>query len=301
MTFTPELGQMDAGATYTSTPTPPYVTDGLGVLDALYGERFEGGEDLHARTSNHGGSPILTDVFEMRAYCWCDGDTPGHEESCPPNFRHTASGFEANWYKHASRGETCSRDITAVEWAQMLAECIQSLTALPGPYRVVVTGSREYGKDLLRPGSKKVFVDDWRTAPSPQRDAMVAALRAASARAAGRPMLIVHGGAAGADTLSGMLAQVSGKDTEVWPALWRREDGTTRGGYDRAEALRMQNVFTRGAGYFRGAGPERNQAMVDAGADECLAFKAIGATNRGTQHCIDAATAAGIPVTITEA
>jgi hypothetical protein len=44
------------------------------------------------------------------------------------------------------------------------------------------------------------------------------------------------------------------------------------------------------------AGPERNQRMVDAGADVCLAFPLP--TSRGTWHCMRAAERAGIPVQV---
>lgn len=301
MTFTPELGQMASGASFTSIPTPHYVTAGFGLLDALYAERFEGGRDLFARTANHGGAPIVNDVFELRPYCWCDGEREGHQDSCPPNFLHHRSGFAAYWYKHSERGETCNKAPTVVQWAAVLRECIDALIAAPGAYRVLVTGSRDFGADLRVAGSKSRFRDDWATAPSAQRDAMVVALRGARERAGDRPMLLIHGGANGADRLSGILAERAGVQTEEWPALWRREDGSLRGGYDRAEALRVRAVYAPGKGYYPQAGPERNRAMVEAGADECLAFMAIGAKNSGTKDCVKVATAAGIPVTITEA
>ena len=52
----------------------------------------------------------------------------------------------------------------------------------------------------------------------------------------------------------------------------------------------------------RAAGPLRNQAMVDSGADLCLAFYREGAGNRGTRDCVRRARAAGIEVReVTEA
>ena len=47
------------------------------------------------------------------------------------------------------------------------------------------------------------------------------------------------------------------------------------------------------------AGPLRNQAMVDLGADICLAFP-LG-ESRGTRDCMKRASAAGIPVRVIEA
>lgn len=52
------------------------------------------------------------------------------------------------------------------------------------------------------------------------------------------------------------------------------------------------------ASHGRGAGPLRNQAMVDAGADVCLAFPLP--SSRGTVDCMDRARAAGIEVRIVE-
>jgi hypothetical protein len=46
------------------------------------------------------------------------------------------------------------------------------------------------------------------------------------------------------------------------------------------------------------AGPERNQRMVDLGADVCLAFPL--ANSRGTRDCMRRAEAAGIPVKVVE-
>jgi YspA, cpYpsA-related SLOG family len=47
----------------------------------------------------------------------------------------------------------------------------------------------------------------------------------------------------------------------------------------------------------KAAGPNRNQKMVDLGADLCLAFLQPGAANTGTTDCVRRARAAGIPVT----
>ena len=48
----------------------------------------------------------------------------------------------------------------------------------------------------------------------------------------------------------------------------------------------------------RRAGPERNQLMVDQGADICLAFPLP--SSRGTKDCMKKATIAGIPVKVWE-
>src|SRR4051812_44210360 len=76
------------------------------------------------------------------------------------------------------------------------------------------------------------------------RDRLFEALDAAHARRA--ITKVVHGGARGADSLSGEWANARGIAVEVFPANW--------------ENLRSK------------AGPIRNQQMADAGADGCTAF-----------------------------
>lgn len=82
----------------------------------------------------------------------------------------------------------------------------------------------------------------------------------------GRPVVVVHGGARGADRLAGAVADSLGLDVEVHPADWRRHG--------------------RSAGYIR------NAEMVSAGADVCLAF--IRAGSSGATHCAASAERAGI-------
>ena len=83
-----------------------------------------------------------------------------------------------------------------------------------------------------------------------------------------RPVTVVHGCARGADFLAAHAARKLGWEVEDHPARWDR-DG-------------------------KAAGPIRNQAMVDLGADVCLAFIKDG--SRGATHCADLAEKAGIPV-----
>lgn len=84
-------------------------------------------------------------------------------------------------------------------------------------------------------------------------------------------VVIVHGGASGADSCAEKLSKHLGDTTsEVHPAKW--------------EAL---------GGY---AGPLRNQGMVDSGVDICLAFPLMYMPNRGTFDCVNRCLLAGIPV-----
>jgi hypothetical protein len=77
---------------------------------------------------------------------------------------------------------------------------------------------------------------------------------------------IITGGARGADRLAEDWAEQNGAEVQVFEADWE----------------------THG----KAAGPVRNQAMADAGADACIAFPG----GRGTADMIRRAKAAGIPV-----
>jgi hypothetical protein len=80
------------------------------------------------------------------------------------------------------------------------------------------------------------------------------------------PLVIVHGGAPGADTLARKWAQRAGVATEPHMAQWHK--------------------------FGKAAGAIRNQEMVRAGADLVIAFPG----GPGTADCVRRARAAGIPV-----
>lgn len=113
-----------------------------------------------------------------------------------------------------------------------------------------------------------------------QRDTVAKALASAWVGLGSHPDTVVcHGDARGADRLSGAVARDNpGRLVEErHPANWR----------------------PNGVDLDRGAGHKRNQEMVSAGADICLAFFKVGAGNRGTQDCVKKAEKAGIPVIVT--
>jgi len=82
-------------------------------------------------------------------------------------------------------------------------------------------------------------------------------------------IVVVHGACpTGADAAADQVGRLWAFGVEAWPADW-----TSHG---------------------KAAGPIRNQQMVNAGADLCLAFP-LG-ESRGTRDCVRRADAAGIPV-----
>ncbi|MFE6967235.1 SLOG family protein [Agromyces sp. NPDC057679] len=108
------------------------------------------------------------------------------------------------------------------------------------------------------------------------RETIADAIKETWVNAGRQPMVIRHGAARGADRLAGQIAKQN-RDRlteEVHPANWRLPNG-------EKDPL---------------AGFTRNQRMVDAGADICLAFLKRGEKNSGTRDCIRRAKKAGIPV-----
>jgi hypothetical protein len=98
------------------------------------------------------------------------------------------------------------------------------------------------------------------------RDTISVALRGYYDR--NRTAVLVHGAARGADLIAAGIWYLLGGQLEAHEAKWRTQ-GTA-------------------------AGVIRNQEMVDAGADVCLAFP-LG-ESRGTRDCMRRAAKAGIPV-----
>ena len=82
--------------------------------------------------------------------------------------------------------------------------------------------------------------------------------------------VLIVGGARGADTYAELCGEAFGFTIERYDADW-----ATAG---------------------RGAGPQRNQRIVNSGADICLAFLMEG--SKGTADCIKRANKAKIPVEI---
>jgi hypothetical protein len=129
---------------------------------------------------------------------------------------------------------------------------------VPKPYRVLVTGSRDW--------------DDERAVWQALATTIL------SNAPADAPVVVVHGACPrGADALA---------------AAWIRR--TRADGRRPVEEERHPAQWRVGGVVDRGAGPRRNAEMVALGADVCLAFIRNG--SRGASHTARLAEEAGIPV-----
>lgn len=114
--------------------------------------------------------------------------------------------------------------------------------------RMLITGSREYtDKEIIIDAIEKYLGDEYI-----------------------EDVIIIEGGARGADRIAQQHALDMGYIVETYPANWDK--------------------------YGKKAGSIRNQEMVDAGADICLAFPLEGSI--GTYDCIRRAKKAGIETII---
>lgn len=107
--------------------------------------------------------------------------------------------------------------------------------------------------------------------------------------------ILVHGAAAGADQLVAETAQQLGMATEAHPAQWNTHTAACP-------------AWDRGNQTCKLAGHRRNDAMIAAGVDMCLAFPTHGyhlapgesreRTSRGTWNCAEKAMKADIPTLV---
>ena len=124
MDWTPELGQLVwSNAPMAAHGLPWYAMDGLLQL----GDAISELRDDEPLTINYGSPPFENNVFAMRTYCWCDGESSGHEDGCPPNFEYKPRGLRVFWYKHVGRGASVTEQLTPDDWRALIAHCIDSL------------------------------------------------------------------------------------------------------------------------------------------------------------------------------
>jgi hypothetical protein len=123
--FEPELGQLlFSNSDIEEQEAPYYVQQGIDLL----GDAISKGDFSKNPTNNSGSGTYENDVFVMRSFCWCDGDRPGHEESCPPNFELKGNNpLIISWYKHSSRGCTINLIPTRKAWWVILRACMDSI------------------------------------------------------------------------------------------------------------------------------------------------------------------------------
>lgn len=127
-----EIGQVLFANNETYEHTADWATNGLNALAEVIAEHRGYKKDKYGYgpllTSNEGDEEYINDVFEMRTYCWCDGDSEPHENGCPPNFIHKPTGIEISWYKHAGRGITANVDwLPALTWHKLITSCMESV------------------------------------------------------------------------------------------------------------------------------------------------------------------------------
>lgn len=104
----------------------------------------------------------------------------------------------------------------------------------------------------------------------------------------GRDTVLVHGAARGGDEIAAQWWTTWRLPVEPWPADWA---GPCAPAWCQPGHRKTNRS---GAEYCPLAGPRRNQAMVDAGADLCVAMPR--GRSSGTFDCAGRATAAGIEV-----
>jgi hypothetical protein len=127
-----EIGQILLTNTETLAYEADWATNGLQAIAEIIAEQRGHVQDKYGYgpllTSNEGDHEFDNKVFTMRTYCWCDGATKGHEESCPPNFIYKPSGLTITWYEHAGRGVTANIEwLSALEWHRIINKCIESV------------------------------------------------------------------------------------------------------------------------------------------------------------------------------
>lgn len=92
---------------------------------------------LDALSMDYHGEGYENNVFIIRPYFWGDDPCPDDGE-CPcgnvalcqsmkPNFVFKPSGYELRWYKYPLRDSYANKELTRVQFFQMIGDCIRSI------------------------------------------------------------------------------------------------------------------------------------------------------------------------------
>lgn len=96
------------------------------VAEACGAERGPYGYD-DMLTTNSGAPSFENDLFEMHAFCFCDGEVDGHEYGCPPNFTYKPRNLSFVWFKHTGQCLLSNHPaLSGIEWQRIVADCCDS-------------------------------------------------------------------------------------------------------------------------------------------------------------------------------
>jgi hypothetical protein len=136
-----ELGNMFFGNSRGEVPIPRGAGY-EGLLDALF-DAID--EEENSMTSGYGLN-FANDIFETFPYYWgdctCDDneglflESEEHFDSClllKPNFLYKPTDYQLSWYKYPLRDSYANREMSLLDFADMIKECVKSLENTNGP------------------------------------------------------------------------------------------------------------------------------------------------------------------------
>jgi hypothetical protein len=72
------------------------------------------------------GTNVDNCVFSLHRYCWCEAeDCKWCGEEHAPNFYYKPLDFKVWWYKYIGRSMEYNKELTALQCADMLTECLK--------------------------------------------------------------------------------------------------------------------------------------------------------------------------------
>lgn len=120
--FQPELGQfINSNSGWFEIPLSNDVADAIFEI----GNYLDLNKLCSGNPCSNCGQVFECPTFSIRSYCWCEGDIPGHENGCPPNFKY--KNFEVVWYKQHERGASQNRNISKKELLEMFDDCMNAI------------------------------------------------------------------------------------------------------------------------------------------------------------------------------